>query len=251
MKTFLSFIGILTLAQWLFIGLLYGFLTLQDKKSPETLSRLHDTPVVGGYFPAVDVRTDEDREREKESDRLRRIVEAKKYYELPIAFDENELTGLIEEIRAGKAEVERQRRDLEERREEIMQLVSDFERREEQLVERQKGMEKIAIDLKITEDELTFKTRVAEGEVDRIEAENLKRIALWMNGMDPAQAAKRLLPDEVKGESREQRQLRYLDAAKLLSRMDPEVASQVIAEIDPLDWLEIEKEKRNLPLDKK
>ena len=80
MKTLLSVVGLLTLAQWVFIGLLHVFLTVQDKRSPETLNRLHDVPVIGGYFPEVHVPTEdpEVENREYATDVRQRIREAKK-----------------------------------------------------------------------------------------------------------------------------------------------------------------------------
>ncbi len=251
MKTFLSMIGILTLAQWLFIGLLHVFLVAQDKRSPETLNKLHDMPVVGGYFPAVPMPTPEDEQREAAEKNLLQILEAKKYFELPAAFDAEELSELIQQIRSQKDDLETQAQEIAQRREEIQQLAEDYDRREKELLARQSALEKRASSLQKTEEELALKRSIVEDSADAIETTNLKKVATWMNGLPPEKAAELIVPDSVRGEGAEARRMRYRDAAKLLSLMDAEAASKVIANIDPLDWLEIEKEKRKLPLKKK
>lgn len=250
MRTILTVIGVLTIAQWIFIGLLHMFLTIQDKRSPETLSRLHDVPVIGGYFPDVKVETDEDQEQ-KYADRMTlRLIESKKYYDLPRAFDESEITTLVADIKGRKEELARAKSLSEEREIQIASMVEDLERRESQVIEDQARLDELAVQLDKQQKEIELDLENLGRTSTEAEAANLKKIAKWLNNVTPGKARDFLLTG-TKDESGNEREERYMDAAKVLSLMDEEAVGKIIESMDPIDWVRIEEKKKLLPPAKK
>ena len=250
MRTILTVIGVLTVAQWVFIGLLHMFLTVQDKRSPETLSKLHDVPVIGGYFPAVKLETEEDQEQ-KYADRMTlRLIESKKYYDLPRAFDEEEITTLVTDIKNRKEELARAKTRSEEREIQITALVEDLERREEKIIEDQAQLDELARKVELERDELELQLDGFRAQRDEIEAANLKKIAKWLNNVTP-EKARGILLEGLDGATPAEREARYLDAAKVLNVMDEEAVAKIIETMDPVDWLPIAEKKKMLPVQKK
>lgn len=247
MRTILTVIGVLTVAQWIFIGLLHMFLTIQDKRSPETLSKLHDVPVIGGYFPDVKMETKEDQEQ-KYADRMTlRLIESKKYYDLPRAFDEDEITALLAEIKGRKEELTRARSLSEEREIQIASMVEDLDRREKEVNEAQANLDELAAALDTQQREMEFELSSLREKRDEVEATNLKKIAKWLNGVKPPEKARDFLLTGTDSDTPMLREERYLDAAKVLSVMDEEAVSKIIEVMDPLDYVQIEEKKKLLP----
>ncbi len=246
MKKFLTILGLLTLAQWVFVGLLYGFLEVQGTNSPETMAKLHDRPLVGGFFPAVTLKTKEDKERAYGDEVRLKVLEAKEYYKLPESVNHEELKELLVFLRAKKDELAERERQLEDQTIEVRNLIDELDTREKKLGEERSQLEMVAAEVKLAKAEKKTEERnLAKKQANRARVNN-KQMAKWFNEMEPAEAARRILREAVENETELERQERYRDAAILLSMMDGEKASQVIALIEPVEWVRIEAEKRRM-----
>ena len=245
MKKALIVIGLLTVTQWVFIGLLHLFLTVQDKRTPETLLKLHDTPIIGGYFPGDRPPPKEEPERRYAESIKLRLIEAQKYYELPKAFDEEELLGLVEEVRQKRDALDAEKRRLAERAAEIEQILEEIARRERTVNESQTKVDELARRLETQQREMKLQLASLQEERDEILQENLKKMAKWLDNVRPEKVAEVLLVASP-GETPEERDKRYLDAARVLSLMNDEQVAKVIEALDPVDWVRIEEKKKFL-----
>lgn len=250
MRTIFTVVGALTVAQWIFIGLVHLFLTVQDKRSPETLAKLHDVPVIGGYFPDVKLESDDDKEQ-KYADRMTlRLIESKKYYDLPKSFDEAEINELVADIKSRKEDLARAMSLAEERQIQIASMVEDLERREKKIIDDRAQLDDLAVNLEKTEDDVALREKALGNKSSAAEEANLKKIAKWLNNLAAEKAANFLL-EGTEGESMEEQDERFVNAAKVLSLMDEEAAAKVIETMDPVDWVRIEEKKKLLPPAKK
>ncbi|MEE9391628.1 MAG: hypothetical protein V3W41_03895 [Planctomycetota bacterium] len=250
MKSVFTIIGVLTLAQWVFVGLLHGFLIMQGKNSPETFHKLHRIPVVGGYFPVVDLPTDEDKEREHADAMRLRLLEAKRDLELPKAFDPETFQELIDEIKTKSSDLNDDRKGLEARESEVQSLIEELKEREETVNARQEKLAQEAERIKLAQRELTLKEASAKGEQDAAERENLQRLATVFEAMQPRLARERLVGTKENQGTEEERKQRYHDAARILTYMNTEVSAAIMEQLDPVEFVRIQQVMKGLPIEK-
>lgn len=253
MKTFAAVIGTLTLAQWVFIGLLHGFLTVQKKRSPETLERLHNIPVVGGYFlpPKEDKKVDE--LNEEEAKRNVRLVEAREVFNLPPAFDMNELKSLTDDIRARKDQLATARADLDERETRIGDLEKEVERREKKVAEDQEKLEARSQEVSRKQSEVDRQSQFATEEKAVTEAAAYKKIAKVYAEIDPVKAAEFLMKDTGKADADGQAPSaddRARNAALLLTYMDADKSAKIIEAMDSVQAVKITEKMREIGMKK-
>ncbi|MCB9834131.1 MAG: hypothetical protein H6807_16840 [Planctomycetes bacterium] len=234
MKGFVNVIGLLTLAQWVFVGLLYGFIHYQEKDSPETLAKLHDMPVVGGYFPKVTLVTQAEKDREYGDELRARRLEAQRIFNLPKSWSVEEFEELSQKLAARGEELTKHERELEQRQAEIQQMMDEISRREDALVGEQDKLDKKAAEVLKDREALTAATSNMQGKIDAYESQAYKRIAKLLAGIDPKGAQERLM-SAPEGETTKERNARFDEAAKILTFMDVEQAGQIINSMEPPD----------------
>ncbi len=248
MKGFIGIIGLLTIAQWLFIGLLYGFLEGQNKNSPETMAKLHDFPVIGGYFPKVTLQTKEEKERSY-GDKLREMtVDARLQWNLPASFNEEEFAKLMEEFKDRGDRLKSESRKIEKLKLEVRTMVDEINRREKMVLSQTHKLTQRENQLIKSEEEIALKKQGQAATLERQQKEHNRKIARWLNTMSPEGARDRLMKGG-ENESVAEKIDRYRQAARLLALMDEEQAAQVIEILDPVDWVKIQEMKRSLPVD--
>lgn len=234
MKGFVTVIGLLTLAQWAFVGLLYGFIHYQDKDSPETLAKLHDLPVVGGYFPKVKLMTQEEKDRQYGDDLRARRLEAQRFYSLPQAWNAEEFQKLSDSLSEKGEQLQKKERELEQRRLEVESMIAEIGRREQNLVTEQAQLDTVAASvLKDQEEVRSIRSRL-ESTVDDAKSESFRKTAKIVSGMTPT-AAKEVLMAAPDNETMKERTVRFDEAAKILTFMDVETAGQIIESMTPTD----------------
>lgn len=251
MKSFVAVIGLLTIAQWLFVGLLYGFLQAQGKAdSPETMNKLHNFPVIGGYFPEMKVATDKE-EEQKYGDSLReRLVDARRQWSLPASYNDEEFVALMTDIKSRGDLLKTESRKLEKLKLEVRSMVDEVDKREKAVValrgkitERERALIK-------GEAEVRLKKSKQARELAEQEQQHNRKISRWLNTMAPEAAAEKLMKGR-ENETAMEEQDRFRQAARLLALMEDEQAAKVIELLDPVDWVKIEEMKRSLPITKK
>jgi hypothetical protein len=247
MKTFCAILGVLTLAQWVFIGLLHGFLTLQHKRSPETMSKLHDIPVVGGYFMPLKTESDAEKLNVEQAERNLRLIEAKEILALPAAFSPDDLRQLTEDIKARKAQLFETRQDFEERETRLADLRQEIERREKTVASRQEELEKKAQEMGRQQIELQSQLKVRDVEKSDAEATVLKKLAKIYAEIDPQKAAQLLItPAELEGDEKETVDATALRAAKVLVYMDAEKSARVLEIMDAVEAVRVGEKLKQL-----
>lgn len=246
MKFIVSTVGLLTLAQWMFILLLHVFLTVQDKRSPETLNKLHDTPIIGGYFPAVETTTDTEKEEAHAQAMRIRLSEAKKFFEMPEAFSTEELKTLSQDIREQKAMLQRVRTQYEEQQAQLGDLIKEVERREAAVNEQTKQLQARTSELEKRELENASMQKTMSKRLSAIEQNNLKRMAKIFNAMQPEKVAE-YLNTAPADESKEALERRTETAARILNFMDPAQAGAVFEAMEAIDAVRIRQRMQILP----
>ncbi|MFT7617188.1 MAG: hypothetical protein ACI97A_000822 [Planctomycetota bacterium] len=250
MKSFVAVIGLLTIAQWLFVGLLYGILEVQDKSSPETMNKLHGFPVIGGYFPEMKVPTEKE-EAQKYGDSLReRLVDARRQWSLPASYNDEEFVALMTDIKSRGDLLKTESRKLEKLKLEVRSMVDEIDKREKAVVAKQGGLTIRERELLKSEAEVNLTKSKQDRVVAEQEQQHNRKIARWLNTMTSEAAAEKLMKGR-ENETAMEEEDRYRQAAMLLALMEDEQASKVIELLDPVDWVKIEEMKRSLPIAKK
>ncbi len=249
MKSFMGAIGMLTIAQWLFVGLLYVFLQVQNKTTPETMTKLHDFPVIGGYFPKVKVPTEKEKERTYGDELRERIVDARRQWNLPPSYKDEEFIALMTEIKTRGEKLKEESRKLEKRKLQIRSMEEEMNRREKVVIARFEKLAQAEQKLALVRNEVNLSKKGQDLRLARQEKEHNKKIARWLNSMSPEAAAERLTA-APENETPEEAQARYRQAARLLALLDDEQAAKVLESISKVDWVKIEEAKRSLPVGK-
>ncbi len=234
MRGFVTVIGLLTLAQWVFVGLLYGFIHFQDKDSPETLAKLRDLPVVGGYFPKVKLISEAEKERDRSDELRTRRIEAQRLYDLPAAWDAEEFEGLSQSLSEKGESLDKLARELEQRRLEIEAMMAEIGRRETALVVAQARLDDKAASILKEQQEVQATRSALENTIDEVETQSYKRIAKLLAGIEARGAQERLMA-APENETIKERNVRFDEAARILTFMDVEQAGQIITSMTPTD----------------
>ena len=250
MKVFISVVGLLTLAQWIFVGLLYGFLHAQEKTTPETMTKLHDFPVIGGYFPKVKIQTPEEKERKYGDDLRERLVDARRQWSLPPSYSEEEFIALLNDMKSRGERLKTESRNLEKLKIEVRTMVDEINRRETAVIADQGKLTKGQRSLEKEKQDVALSKKGQDKEIRKSEKKSNKDNANWFNNMT-ADAAKEKLLAVPKDATPNEIADTYRKAAQVLSLMDKEQAAKVIELIDPFDWVRIEEAKMAMPVDKK
>jgi flagellar motility protein MotE (MotC chaperone) len=222
----LKIFGALFLSLGAFVGFLHGILYAQGKRSPETLGRYHDWPVVGGFFPRYDAEPAPPTDEELRTERAAlRIARTKSDFRLPPPFEADELQKLVQELSTAKSEQDATHRAQDEERERLKRAEAD-------LAERQAEFAKVADRLENREQEL--KARSDELERERLfvmqdELKNLKSLSEVYAAMAPEDAARRFA------------ELDTDTTAKLVSVMSDRKAGKILGAMDVPKAVEITK----------
>ena len=216
----LNILGILFVAQIVFVGLIHVFLMVQGKNSPETMGSLHSLPMIGGFFFPPDAGkekklTPEDKRRKEAREALE---DGEAFFPLPEGFDRKELSDFfvsLKEARAGYAE---QKQKLAIEREALVTANSAVEAQREELLKGASELEERARNLEAQMSEVEARrNRIKQSEI-----KNLKAIAvIYEKISDPQQAAEKLqmLEDDDL-------------VAKILFQMSSRASSKVLAALD-------------------
>lgn len=250
MKTFAAVIGTLTLAQWVFIGLLHGFLTVQHKRSPETLTRLHKVPVIGGYFIPPHEESDVDKINEEQAQRSLRIVEAKEVFDLPPAFDQDELKKLVDEVRSRKEQLHQTRQDIDERETRVGDLEREIERREKAVAMRQEEVEKKAQEVSKVRAELDADVKAHDVQKTEAEQTILKKLAKIYGELEPSKAAAILSKNPSGDDGAAGIDERAMNAAKVLTYMEPDKSAKILESLDAIEAVRIAEKMKELAMKK-
>jgi len=248
MKTIISIIGILTLAQWVFVLMLHVFLTVQDKRSPETLNRLHDLPVVGGYFPSVEEPEPGDEDIDESRALRSRILDAEQLIELPKGLTADEVRDLYTKISEQRKRLNRIESELAGRREALDEMTRDLDRREQELLDKQSRLEARARELTKQNAELIGLQKSLGRRLDAVEAANLKKIAKIYDDIEPEKVVSFLTATGSADEDPKLREARAEKAARILALMSPKKASLVMGAMSPIDQLRLREKMERLPL---
>ena len=163
------------------------------------------------------------------------------------SFNEGEYASLMEDLRARGDRLNAESRNLMKLETQVKTMIEEIERREKAVIDKQEDLSVRERKLVLDERLVNLAKQKQDRELTELEAAHNKQNAKWFNAMAPEEAAAKLMA-KSENETKEEADERYLQAAKLLSLMDPEQAAQVIAVLDPVDWVEIEERKRSLPL---
>ncbi len=250
MKGFVAIIGLLTIAQWLFIGLLYGFLQAQGKDSPDTMAKLHDFPVIGGYFPKVKLQTKVQKERKYGDDLRERLIDARRQWDLPKSYDEKQFSELLTEIRTRGDRLKTESRKLEKLKQEIHTIEEEVNNRELAVIADRETLSRRKRALDKAEDEIRLRKNGQKTKINKREMAANRKIAKWYDNMSPEKAAEKLA-QAPENETRAEKVERLRQAALLLTLMDEEQAANVIDILDPVDFVEIQRARRELPVSQK
>lgn len=208
----------------IFIGLVHLLLGVQGKATPETMDRLHGLPVIGGFFlpkarpVAEDPRPDSDAARA-----LAALEIGREFFPLPSGFSREELEELL-------SSVERARTELTQRAENL--TVSEAAAATARAQIEAERAELLAAAERLTKEaELLETSRQSldrdRGAVDRELTRRLKNLAPIFEGMDPAEAAKKVAALETDV------------AARLLLLMDSRKSSRVLAAMETADGVRL------------
>ncbi|MEZ6195535.1 MAG: hypothetical protein R3F20_07380 [Planctomycetota bacterium] len=246
MKNLLAIVGMLTLALWVFVGLLHGFLVIQGKNSPETYAKLHAIPVVGGYFPAVEIPSEEQVEKAEEDAIRLDIVKARTDFKLPPGWTAEQLEELIADVKSQRESLVKDRETVEAEREATVALIEELDAREQNVNAMQVKLDALAQTLSKRQDELDVQLRSWEVERDEKIDANLKRMSKVVAGMKP-DLARNLLIGESESLPEDERAERYADAARLLSFLSPEASSAIMERMTPVEYQRILEVMKAMP----
>lgn len=189
MKKLLSILGVLMLAQLIFVGMVHVLIRTQGKDSPETLTALHAMPVIGGFFMPPPPDPDElTPEQIRDLKAVRRLRESLELYDLPHGFSREEMEKLTHELASARTESEQLRMDHERRVKEFEAERREVEAERARLTELAEALGKETESLQARRSELAQRENLLEAQ----EETNLKVIRATYEKMDPG-AAKDIL----------------------------------------------------------
>ncbi len=218
MKKVLGALGILMLAQVLFVGLVHVFLRAQGKDSPETLEALHAMPVVGGFFfpppPEEPPLTTEER---REMRARRQLEESRGFFELPPGFTRERMEELFRTVADARARYEARLQEMEEEKAGLETMRAEFLTEQQRLESRAAELTSQARNLQAGREELDLRSNRLEA----AELQNLKASMAIYEQM-PADGAAAVLRD-----------LNDVDTvAKLLKQMSPRKSGKILAAME-------------------
>lgn len=234
MKQIFNVLGMIFVAQLLFVGLVHVFLLLQEKHSVQTLETLHAMPVVGGFFlpPSGEEARELSEAERRRLEAEEALREGEEFFPLPEGFDREELTSMLRTLGDTRRAQERKEQQLAEEREALVAATAALESQREELMKFSERIETRVQELEAKQNELAARrNRIEESEV-----ENLKTIASIYEGMsDPAVAALKLSrqPDDLI--ARILHQMSPRKRAKIVEMMETTRAVAVTREIEALD----------------
>ncbi len=186
MKKALMVLGVLMLAQLVFVGLVHVLIRVQGKDSPETMESLHGMPLIGGFFiPPKVVEEELDPEQVRDAETVHRLRESLELYELPEGFSREELEGLAHDLASARTESQQQRLDMNQER-----VALDAEKREA-TAERQR-LEQLAVELTSQAESLQAaldEVTQRENRLEDAQRKNLGIVRATYEKMEPIKAA--------------------------------------------------------------
>ena len=186
MKKVLFTLGVLMLAQLMFVGLVHVLINVQGKNSPETLESLHAMPVIGGYFfpPSVD-REELTADQVRDLKAVRNLRESLQLYELPAGFSREEMEKLSHDLASARTANDQLRIALDAQHEALA-----AERREE--ATERKRLETLATELTPQAESLQAgleELSHRENRLAQAETKNLRTVRATYEKMQPAKEA--------------------------------------------------------------
>jgi flagellar motility protein MotE (MotC chaperone) len=248
MKSFFSLVGMLTVALWVFVGLLHLFLNLQGKNSPETYQKLRGIPVIGGYFPDVKPETDEEAARRAEDKIRMDIASSSSDMQMPRGWTVEQLEEFIRELKTQRERLVAEQETLDEERRAAEELLNELDEREATIAQHQEALDAKAKDLTLQRDLLDATKRSFEDDRDAKVDANLRRVAKVIENMKPQKAMALLVGGVLKIEDEDEVSERYRDAARLLAYLPAEASSAIMEQMTPVDYQRVVSVMKTLPL---
>jgi flagellar motility protein MotE (MotC chaperone) len=206
MNKLLQAFGVLMLAQLLFVGLVHVFLKVQDKDTAESRTALHKVPVLGGFFPAPEVKPPELSPEEARERRAREaLLDSREFFPLPAGMEAAELERMLNDVKDARTRYEQGLLDVESQRTNLARLRSELETEKDALVSLGGKLEEEAKNLQAGREELDL----AANRVEAQELKNLKAAAVLYEQMEPS------------------------GAAAILGSLGPDTAAKVLAQMVP------------------
>lgn len=213
MNKILQVCGVLMLAQLLFVGLVHVFLKVQDKDTAESRSALHKVPVLGGFFPAPEVKAPELSPEEARERRAREaLLDSREFFPLPAGMESAELERMLNDVKDARTRYEQGLLDVEKQRTDAARMRAELETEKDAMVALGGKLEEQAKNLQAGREELDL----AANRVAAQELKNLKAAAVLYEQMEPSAAAAilgSLGPDT---------------AAKVLAQMVPRKSGRIL-----------------------
>lgn len=202
----LKVLGVIMIAQLLFVGLVHVFLKVQGKDTDESYGALHRVPVLGGFFPEQEVKPvplspEEQRERRARE----KLLESREFFPLPAGMEPAELEQMLRDVKDSRTRYEHGLLDVEKQRTDLARMKTELETEKDSLVALGSQLEEKAKDLQAGREELEFSTnRIAAQEM-----KNLKAAAVLYEQMEPAAAG------------------------AILGSLGPDIAAKILAQMSP------------------
>jgi flagellar motility protein MotE (MotC chaperone) len=221
MKKVILGLGIIAAAELIFVGLVYGLLAAQGRMNAETLNRLHELPVVGGFFPKKEVKRPDPTPDEIREKRVRAaIAEAGESFRLPPPYTKEEIESLERDLKDAKSRYEKKAEEIERRELERGTLENELKARREAIDEDQAKLDKKLEELKALKDEIARERAIAT-ETARVDQEqNFRMIAGIYEKMGATEAAAKLA--EIEDDA----------CARILAAMEPRSAGKILGSFE-------------------
>lgn len=251
MKTVFSVVGMLTVAMWVFVGLLHVFLNVQGKNSPETYQKLRAIPVLGGYFPDVKPETDEEAQKRAEDKIRLDIAKSTSDMQLPRGWTAEQLAEFIQELKAQRESLVAEREQLDDERRAADELLKELDSRENDIARHQAALDETAKDLTKQRDLLDATRRSFEQDRDAKIDAALRRQAKVVANMKPKKAKDLLVGGVEEIEDTVERDERFRDAARLLSYLPAESSSAIMEQMSAIEYQRVMDVMKTLTFAKK
>lgn len=224
MKKIVTVAGILFLAELLFVGLVYGLLAARGRLNPETLGRLHDLPVVGGFFGRGGKTNPKAPTPEELRDaRIRRAIdETEDALRLPPPYTREEVDRLVTELRAARLSAEQKAKELERLELERGTLEAEIAARREVLDTDLETLDRRLKEFRALREEIAKERSSLSEALRSDELKNFKLIAGIYEKMGAESAAAQLaeLDDDA--------------CARVIAAMEPRIAGKVLGAFETL-----------------
>jgi len=206
MKKILPALGVLLLAQLVFVGLIHVFLLVQGKNSPETLATLSRLPVIGGFFPEPEeVEPAPTAGDIQDEDMKRFLAEGDELFRLPKEIPRETVNEVLEAARSS-------RKRYEDLAAELQSELEALEIQKAQVLADRNALTQRIETLASSEQELEARWKELEARQRIVEAEEEKSY------LRLGEIYARMSPDK---------------AALVLKGMVPEEAARILAGIEP------------------